>query len=141
MQITKACCVANAELLVLRGVRPDKKRKENPPTNQSEKKSPTPELEVSKKLKVSKKSEAPKLKGITIGSPRRDKPPTPPAPVLGKGKGKLIEHPHPAKKQKPTPILEQRQLTPTPEQENWREFNSQLHLRLHQMLVPRAQQW
>lgn len=37
----------------------------------------------------------------------------------------------PSKRQKLTPIPEQRPLTPNIEKENWREFNSQLHLRLH----------
>lgn len=60
-------------------------KKRKPPTEQIKEQTPLPELEarkkseVSKKLKVQKMSEVPKLKGIIIRSTPREQKKTPPA--------------------------------------------------------------
>lgn len=91
-----------------------------------------PDPEAPQNLEVSKKLEAPKLKGIVIESPPREQIKTPPAPVDGKGKGKLVEPARPLKKQRLGPILEQRQLFSTTElTDKMEKLDLQNYLLLH----------
>lgn len=105
--------------------------KKKTPVDQSKEKSATPEPEIPKQLEVVKKPEVPKLKAVIIGLPRHNKPPSPPSPVLVKGKGKMDEPSHPSKKQKLSTVREHRPLVSVLEPVQWREFNSQLKLKLH----------